>query len=202
MSQSRETIATTRTTKILWSVISDVLGPLPVCAALFNSAIQDGIGWLSAVGWMALAIAFAGIIPYVVTWRLRHPADGSLQPKRSRSLSMLFAAGVAAIGIVILLLLGAPHQLLVTTGSIIITLVVISWANAHWRWSNHVTAAAAGTAILVVDASPLGALGAVATCAVAAARVSLNRHSWSECLWGAATGATTAALMQIALSKV
>jgi hypothetical protein len=169
---------------------------------LFNSAIQDGTGWLSAVGWMALAITFVGIIPYVMTWRFRHPANGSLQPKRMRSLSMLFAAGAAAIGLVILLLLGAPHGLLVTTGSIIATLIVIAWTNTHWRWSNHVAAAAAGTAILVVEASFLGAFGAVATCAVAAARVSLNRHSWSECVWGAAAGATTAALMQIVLSKI
>jgi hypothetical protein len=116
---------------------------------------------------------------------------------------MLLAAAAAAIGFVLLLVLGAPDRLLVTIGSIIATLVVIAWTNAHWRWSNHVAASAAGTAILILEASPAaGALGIVATCAVAMARVALHRHSWNECLWGAAAGATTAALMQILISKI
>jgi hypothetical protein len=203
MSQPRETMPITRATRMLSSLISDVLGPLPVCAAMFNSATQGGRGWLSALGWTLLGITFAGIIPYLLTWRLHHPKDGSLQPKGSRSRSMLLAAVAAAIGFVVLLSLGAPDQLLVTSGSIIATLVVIAWTNAHWRWSNHVAASAAGTAILIVEASPAaGALGIIVTYAVALARVSLHRHSWSECLWGAAAGATTAAVMEILLSKV
>jgi hypothetical protein len=203
MTQRRVTMPITPATRMLSSVVSDVLGPLPVCAAMFNSATHGGRGWLSALGWTLLGITFAGIIPYLLTWRLRHPTDGSLQPKASRSRSMLLTAAAAAIGFTVLLVLGAPDQLLVTIGSIIATLVVIAWTNAHWRWSNHVAASAAGTAILIVEASPAaGALGIVATCAVAIARVALDRHPWNECLWGAAAGATTAALMQILLSKI
>jgi hypothetical protein len=203
MTQRRVTMPITPATRMLSSVVSDVLGPLPVCAAMFISATQSGRGSLSALGWTLLGITFAGVFPYLVTWRLRHPTDGSLQPKRSRSRTMLLAATAAAIGFLVLLLLGAPDQLLVTSGSIIATLVVIAWTNAHWRWSNHVAAAAAGTAILIVETSPVaGALGIVATYAVAMARVALHRHSWNECLWGAAAGATTAALMQILLSKI
>ena len=203
MSKRRETMRNTPATKMFWSVVSDVLGPLPVCAAMFISAMQGGRGWLSALGWALLGITFAGIIPYLVTWRLRHPTDGSLQPKDSRSRTMLLTAAAAAIGFLVLLLLDAPDQLLVTGGSIIATLVVAAWTNAHWRWSNHVAASAAGTAILIVEASPVaGVLGIVATYAVAVARAALHRHSWNECIWGAAAGATTAALMQILLSKI
>jgi hypothetical protein len=116
---------------------------------------------------------------------------------------MLLAATTAAIGFLVLLVLDAPGQLLVTSGSVVATLVVIARTNAHWRWSNHVAAAAAGTAILIVETNPIaGALGIVATYAVAMARVALHRHSWNECLWGAAVGATTAAVLQILLSKI
>jgi len=202
MSQ-RRAMPITSASRMLWSVISDVLGPLPVCAAMFSAASQGDRWWLSALGWTLLGIAFAGIIPYFLTWRLRHPRDGSLQPKGSRSRTMLLAAVAAAIGFAVLLVLGAPDKLLVTIGSIVATLVVIAWTNAHWRWSNHVAASAAGTAILIVEASPAaGAFGVVATCAVATARVALNRHSWSECFWGATAGATTAAVTQILLSKI
>jgi hypothetical protein len=175
----------------LASVVSDLFGPLPTLAALCGAGALHTSA-LAGIGWGLLAMVFAAIVPYLVTWRLRHPADGSRPTGRDRASYMGLAVLTAAAGIVVLRILGSPDAVVDVTVAIMICLAVVAVTNALWHWSNHMAGCAAGVAMLVVLFGAPGLLAAAALPAVAWARLALGRHTVSELVLGTMCGAAVA----------
>jgi len=143
---------------------------------------------------------FVAILPYLATWRIRHPAGGGRPSPSARATYMGLAVGTAAIGVVALDALGSPGRVLAAVAAVLISLAVVAVTNAKWGWSNHMAACAAGVAMLLVL---FGWPALWATCAlpaVAWARLSLGRHVPAELVLGAAVGATVSASVFAALS--
>jgi hypothetical protein len=178
----------------LASGVSDTLGPLPPLAALCTAgALHTAV--LAGVGWGLLAMFFSAILPYLVTWKMRHPAGGARPGRRARAIYMGLAVLTAAVGVAVLIPLGSPAAVVDVTVTIIVCLVVVVVPNARWRWSNHMAACAAGCAMLVVLAGTAGLLAVAALPAVAWARLRLERHTLAELVGGGVLGAVVAAVM-------
>ncbi len=180
-------------------VASDVIGPLPVVVALCAAGVTNGASWPSGVGWGLLAMFFVGILPYSVTWKVRHPADDEKPSQRSRVAYMGTAVVTAAVGLAVLRLSGAPADVVRLTTAILVALVVTAVCNSRWRWSNHMAAATSGAALLVVRLGAIGLLAIVAIPLVAWARLVLQRHDVGELFGGLVLGATVAPLVLLAL---
>jgi putative flippase GtrA len=180
------------------SMVSDTVGPLPSLAALC-AAGAIGSSPVAGIGWGLLAMFFVAILPYVATWKIRHPAEGGRLSVSVRAGYMGLAALTAAVGLLMLWLLGAPSQLLATVIAILVTLVVAAVTNARWGWSNHLAACAAGVAMLVVLLGPASLFAVIAIPPVAWARLRLGRHSTVELAAGTAIGVVVAGAVLAAL---
>ena len=182
----------------LASFVSDSLGPLPSLSALCGAgALHSSV--IVGVGWGLLAMFFAAILPYLVTWRVRHPAGDRRPSRTTRAAYMGLAVVTAAAGIAVLIPLGAPSAVVKVTVTIMICLCVVAVTNALWRWSNHMAACAAGVAMLCVLFGWYGLIAAVALPAVAWARLQLGRHSRIELVLGALCGAAVSGPVLAAL---
>ena len=175
----------------LASFVSDSLGPLPPLAALCGAGALHRGPW-AGVGWGLLAMFFVAILPYLVTWKPRHPPAGRRPSRRARGAYMGLAVVTAGVGIAVLALVGAPSAVVKVTVTIMVCLAVVAVTNAVWRWSNHMAACAAGVAMLVVLFGWPGLISVVALPAVAWARLKLHRHSVIELLLGTLCGAVIA----------
>lgn len=182
----------------LASGVSDTFGPLPSLGALC-AAGAEGSTPFAGVGWGLLAMFFVAILPYSITWKMRHPSGGGRLGSSVRAAYMGLAVGTAAVGLGLLWLLGAPHQLLWVVIAILVTLAVVAVTNAKWGWSNHLAACAAGVSMLVVLLGPGALIAAVVLPAVAWARLAMNRHSVPELVAGAVIGAGVATAVLEAL---
>lgn len=173
----------------LASVVSDSLGPLPPLAALCGAGAKGTSSTLAGIGWGLLAMFFAAILPYVLTWRMRHPAGGGRLAPWARASYMGLAVVTAVLGLLVLHWLGAPDAVVSAVIAIVASLAVVAVTNARWGWSNHLAACAAGVAMLVVLFGPAGLWAALALPAVAWARLTLNRHTPGELVLGGLVGA-------------
>jgi membrane-associated phospholipid phosphatase len=174
-------------------LISEALGPVPLGIAL---CVGVGASTDRAAGaaWGLLAILFTAVLPYLVTWRARHPGGGS-RPSRSvrvRYLAMTLLS--AAVGTTMVALAGAPDRVIAVATTILIGLATGALVNARWRASNHATAVAGGITMLVVLYGgwflPMYALVGL----VGWSRVTSGRHSWAEVVAGAVLGAAVSAI--------
>jgi hypothetical protein len=77
------------------SMVSDTVGPLPSLAALC-AAGAIGSSPVAGIGWGLLAMFFVAILPYVATWKIRHPAEGGRLSVSVRAGYMGLAALTAA----------------------------------------------------------------------------------------------------------
>lgn len=142
---------------------------------------------------------FAAILPYLVTWKVRHPAGDRRPSRTTRAAYMGLAVVTAAAGIAILIPLGAPAAVVKVTVTIMICLCVVAVTNGLRRWSNHMAACAAGVAMLYVLFGWYGLIAALALPAVAWARLQLGRHSRIELVLGALCGAAVSGPVLAAL---
>lgn len=176
----------------LANAISDVVGPLPVLAALCLAGVRDGRSVLTAIGWGLLAVVLLAVVPYLVTRRLRHPADGS-RPGRGRKAGyMALVAALSLGGLVVLAILPSPSSVVDVAIATVITLVAVAVATGVAGWSNHTAACAGGAAMCVVLDGPLWCVLIAAVAAVGWARLELGRHTPAQVTFGAVWGAAVA----------
>jgi hypothetical protein len=183
----------------LATVLSEVLGPLPVGIAVCIGVGADARG-LAGAAWGLLAIVFAAVLPYLLTWRMRHPRHGGLPSNRARVGYLLIAIGCAAAGLVLAASLGAPHRVVVIAITIVVGLLVGAAVNSRWRASNHVAGLAGAVTALSVLYSPLWLLGIPLVVALAWARVRLGRHTLQEAALGGVIGAAVGAVVPALLA--
>ena len=186
--------STARTSQLLASFISEVFGPMPVGLALCVGVGATARGWAGA-GWGLFAIVFAAVIPYIITWRMRHPQDGKKPSRRTRLRYLLVTTCCACAGLLIVAQLGAPKGVVAIAIMIVVGLLVGAVINARWRMSNHVAGASAAVTALSVIYSPVWLLGLTIVALIAWARIRLGMHTLPEVILGAIVGGAVGALI-------
>lgn len=175
-------------------VISEVLGPVPL-GVLLCVGVGASTDRLAGAGWGLLAILLAAVLPYIATWRMRHPADGRRPSRKVRVGYLLIALLGAAAGVALTAVLGAPSRIVAVTATILAGLTAAAITNARQPASNHTAAAAGGATILAVLYGPVFLAGYVVAAIVGWSRVRLGNHTLTEVLLGAVVGAAVSALV-------
>lgn len=175
-------------------VVSEVLGPVPLGVLLCAGVGMETDRWAGA-RWGLLAATFAAVVPYVATWRMRHPPDGTQTSARGRVGYLLVTMLSALAGVGLTTLLGAPRRVVAVAVTIVAGLAVAAALNARWRGSNHAAAAGGGTAILAVLYGPVFLVGYVIVAMAGWSRVRLGRHTAGEVLLGALAGSVVCAAL-------
>lgn len=182
------------TQRFVASGVSEVLGPMPVGVALSAGVGAHSAG-VAGAGWGMLAICFAAVLPYAVTWRVRHTADGSPHKTQTRVTYLLVTLLCAAAGLALVASLGAPHDVVVVAVMIVAGLLLCAAANARWRVSNHAAGLAGAILTLSVLYAPLWLTATPLVGLLGWARVRLGRHRAAEVLAGAALGGVVGAVV-------
>lgn len=177
--------------------VSEALGPVPLGVAMcvgVGASTETTERWAGA-GWGLLAAGFAAVLPYAVTWRLRHPREQIGVSRRVRVVYLLVTLACAVAGVLLVGLLGGPHRVVAVAITIVAGLAVAAAINTRYRLSNHACAAAGGTVILVVLYGPIFLAGFLIVVAVGWSRVRLGRHTVGEVAGGAVIGAAVCAVV-------
>lgn len=175
-------------------LVSEVLGPVPLGVAVCAGVGAATDGWAGA-GWGLLAAGFAALLPYAVTWRLRHPAAGAVVSRRTRVAYLLVTLACAVAGVLVVGLLGGPRRVVAVAVTVVAGLAVAAVLNTRRRLSNHACAAAGGSVILAVLYGPVFLAGLLVAAAVGWSRIRLGRHTTAEVVSGAVVGAAVCALV-------
>jgi membrane-associated phospholipid phosphatase len=173
-------------------VVSEALGPVPLGVALCVGVGASTDRWAGA-GWGLLAAGFAAVVPYVVTWRLRHARPAG--SRRVRVAYLLVTLCCAVAGVLVVGLLGGPRRVVAVAITIVAGLAVAAAISARYRLSNHACAAAGGSVILAVLYGPIFLVGLLIVAAVGWSRVQLGRHTLGEVAAGAVVGAAVCAVV-------
>ncbi len=176
-----------------WAV-SRALGPVPLGVAVCVGVGAATQRWAGA-GWGLLAAGFAAVLPYLVTWRLRHPRDQWDVSRRVRVMYLLITLASAVAGVLLVGLLGGPRRVVAVALTIVVGLAVAAVINARCAVSNHACAAAGGSVILAVLYGPIFLAGFVVVAVVGWSRVQLGRHTVGEVVGGALSGAAVCAVV-------
>jgi membrane-associated phospholipid phosphatase len=172
-------------------IVTEVFAPAVLIAAqLVAVGFHSGQPWLGALAAVfAAAIPFAYIVRQVRRGRL---TDHHIVRREQRHLPL--GVGVASVltGLVLLVVAGAPGELLALVAAGAVGLAACATVTRWWKMSIH-SAVAAGTVVVLtlVYGGPLLATAAVAAL-IGWARVRLEAHTVAQVLVGAAVGATIA----------
>ena len=122
-------------------------------------------------------------------------ADRHVGVKRERLIAMSFITCSVAVGVVLMIMLGAPHKMTGYIAGMLASAVVIAVITLAWRISVHCAVTSAGVLIVALAFSPyvLGAYGLVAW-----SRVELGDHTPGQVIGGTALGAVVAVLTYLA----
>jgi membrane-associated phospholipid phosphatase len=155
-------------------------------------------GW-AGVGWALFAAVFAGVVPQeMIKLGMRRGRLGDRyvgdRAKRAKVLPLIAVSVV--VGLVLMLVLGAPRELVAMILAMLATLVPVLVITAALRWKVSIHTAASGGAVAML-AIALGAwwlLGYVAVALIAWSRVRLRDHTAAQTIVGALVGTVTAGL--------
>jgi membrane-associated phospholipid phosphatase len=183
-------------------VVTELLAPANLAAAQLLA-----VGWHSTpgpagLGWGLLAATFCGLLPYGIVLagvRRGRWADRHLRARHQRAVPLLAAAASVVSGLALLVVFGAPGELVVVVVAMLAglatTLVVTLW----WKLSLHTAAAGGTVAILALAFGPALTLTVPTVALVAWSRVRLGDHTPAQTLAGAALGGLVATTVFILL---
>ncbi|SDR22188.1 phosphatase PAP2 family protein [Thermostaphylospora chromogena] len=153
-------------------------------------------GW-AGIGWGLLAGVLCGWIPATVIHvgvRAGRFTDRHVREREQRPwlIGVIVALVVAALAL--LLLLDAPHVMVVTVAVMLATLAIIGPVTTVWKISFH-TAVAFGAVVVLAQlwpAVPMYGIGAAVTALIGWSRVRLGDHTLAQVVAGALAGGTAA----------
>ncbi len=178
-------------------LITNVFAPAQVVGVLLVVVALDSTRTVSAaVGWSFLTVGIAVLIPFAYVLRgvrRRHFTDIHVGQREQRSVPILIGIGSIFVSLALLIILGAPRELVALvaamTGGLLVTLLV----TLAWKISVHAAVASGAVVILALVFGPvLLAMGVLAGL-ICWARVKLTDHSVPQVVAGAVLGAVVAA---------
>ena len=177
-------------------VVSEVLAPAVLVATLLVV-----IGWHAGdtpgvSRWWGLPGAlFASVIPlgYVLHGvRSGRLTDHHIPERADRRVPLIFGVASLAAGLVLLILLGAPREVLALLAAGGVGLGVFALVTHWWKMSIHAGVAAGTVAALTAVYGPVALLGAPLVVLGGWARVRLTAHTPAQVVVGALAGAVIA----------
>jgi hypothetical protein len=164
------------------------------------------IGWhadgRAGLGWGLLAALFTAVLPTLfITYGVRRGqwSDRTVGARRPRLVVLAFITASVAIGLILLLVLGAPRLLTGYLAFMLASVAVLAAITTMWKISIHCAVASGSVAILALSFGPL-VLPAYALVALLGwSRVTLRDHTVAQAVAGAVLGAGAAALAYAAL---
>ncbi|MFI1991145.1 phosphoesterase PA-phosphatase [Actinoplanes sp. NPDC020271] len=177
-------------------IVSEVLAPAVLVAALLVT-----VGWHAGEApgvsrwWGLPGAVFAAVIPlgYVLhgvrTGRL---TDHHIPDRADRRSPLLFGVASLSAGLIVMVLLGAPREVLALLAAGGSGLVIFALVTHWWKMSIHAGVAAGTLATLTAIYGPVALLGVPLVVLGGWARVRLTAHTPAQVVVGALAGALVA----------
>ncbi|MDQ1295223.1 MAG: hypothetical protein QG608_3108 [Actinomycetota bacterium] len=172
-------------------VLTEVLAPLVVLMTVLLVAGVATAGWprgllLGSVG----GAVGAGIPLTVLVAGLRTGRYGDRHVTRREERPLLMVIGLISVltGIGSMAFLGAPRDLLIVMGALLLGVVITLVITLVWKVSAHAACAAGSAVILVNLFGPALLSAAVPVAAVGWSRVALGDHTRAQVIVGTALG--------------
>jgi membrane-associated phospholipid phosphatase len=164
------------------------------------------IGWhadgRAGLGWGLLAAVFTAVLPTLfISSGVRRGlwSDRNVGARRPRLVVLAFITASVALGLVLLVALGAPRLLTGYLAFMLASVAVLALVTTVWKISIHCAVASGSVAILALSFGPL-VLPAYALVALLGwSRTALADHTVTQVVVGSVLGAGAAALAYAAL---
>jgi hypothetical protein len=174
----------------LASVVSEVFGP-----AILLTVLLFEVG-LVAAGWEGLLFAFVATVfvavgPYLAVIWMSHRgkvSDRFVGNRKQRAPVLLGVLGSIGVGLCLLIVMGAPREVLVTTICAAVGLVLVMVVNLLWKLSIHSAIAMFFALAQVILFGTVGLLAFVVPVVVGWARVRVQAHNINQVIAGAGVG--------------
>jgi membrane-associated phospholipid phosphatase len=149
-----------------------------------------------------VAAVFAGVIPYgIILLGVRRGSlgDHHVTTREQRLRPLLAGLVSVAAGVVLLVVLGAPRQVVALIVAMLAGLAVTALITHWWKISAHAAVAAGTATILMAAFGPALAVAWPVVAAVGWSRVVLREHTLAQVLGGVPMGALVAGGVFVAL---
>lgn len=177
---------------------TELLAPAPTATILILAvALHSAPSPVAALCWAVLAILFGCILPFLYIIRgvrRRRLSDHHVRVRQQRPLPIVVALVSVLVGLSLLVVLGAPRDLLAVVAAMAAGLIVSLLITLVWKISVHTGTVAGTVIILALVFGPW--LLALEVCAaiVGWARVELGDHTYAQVIAGGIIGAVVAAV--------
>jgi membrane-associated phospholipid phosphatase len=185
-------------------VVTEVLSPAVIVVALPLAVAWQSTGYDLAptLGWGLLVAVFYSVIPMVIMVRgaRRGRWDGHWVRERERRIvPFLLCLVSTTVGLVIMLVGGAPQAVIALSWSMIATLVVVLAITRWWKVSVHATVAGGAVATIALLYGPWYLLLIAGVALVAWSRVMVEDHTAAQVVVGALLGPLVGGAVFLAL---
>lgn len=174
-------------------VLTEVLAPWVIVVLLPLAVAWKATHALGpTVLWGLLVALTSSVLPMaVIVWGARSGRwEGHhVRNREGRLVPFLALIGSSAIGLVLLLVGGAPWLVVALDISMITSLLVTGAVTARWKISMHTAVAAGAVVVLAVTYNPACWALAALVAAIGWSRVHVNDHTTAQVVGGALTGA-------------
>ena len=157
------------------------------------------VGWHAAgprgLAWGAVAAVFAGVLPTLFINRgIRDGrwADRNVGAKRPRLIVLSFIIASVALGLALMVGLGAPTELSGYFGCMLGSIAVLAAITAAWKISIHCAVASGSVTILALLFGPWLIPAYLLVALTGWSRVALKDHTTAQVLAGSVLGAVAA----------
>ncbi|MBB2946080.1 membrane-associated phospholipid phosphatase [Actinoplanes lutulentus] len=177
-------------------IVSEVLAPAVLVAALllivgWHAGDTPGVSrWWGLPGALFAAVIPLGYVLHGV--RKGRLTDHHIPERADRRIPLLFGTASLAVGLVFLILLGAPREVLALLGAGGCGLAVFALVTHWWKMSIHAGVATGTVAALTAVYGPIALLGVPFVLLGCWARVRLTAHTPAQVVVGALAGALIA----------
>jgi len=159
------------------------------------------VGWhadgLPGLGWGLLAALFAAVLPTLfITRGITRGSwdDRNVGAKGPRLIVLSFITASVTLGLILLAVFGAPHELTWYFGCLLGSVAVLAAITIVWKISIHCAVASGAVTILSLIFGPWVTPAYALVALVAWSRVALKDHTTAQVLAGVVLGAAAAAV--------
>jgi membrane-associated phospholipid phosphatase len=178
-------------------LITEVLAPANVGSAVFLLVAWHSTPTIAqALRWGLLTILFTIALPFsFILWGVRRQrfTDHHIRLREQRPLAIAVSLGSALAGLILLIILGAPRELIALVVAMATGLVIALLITLFWKMSIHVASVAGAIVILVLVFGPPFVFLAPLVALVGWARVQLGDHTPGQVAAGVLIGSAVAA---------
>lgn len=182
---------------------TEILAPAVLATALPMVVATHADGIWPGLAWGLLAALFSAVLPYAFIWcgvRRGRLTDHHIGVRRQRRTPLMLGLLSVLTGLLLLVLLGAPHEVAAVVVVMFVVGAVVTAVNEVWKVSVHSAVAAGCLTVLVIVFGPSLLAAVPLVVLVAWSRVRLRDHTIAQVLAGTAVGIPLAAITFVPLA--